>query len=48
MGANATVDGLVGTVFNYPTLAEAYKVAALDAQNRLQALTDVGPLRSSG
>ena len=39
MGNGATVDYLVGTVFNYPTLAEAYKVAALDAQNRLQALT---------
>jgi NAD(P) transhydrogenase len=47
MGSHATVDYLVGTVFNYPTLAEAYKVAALDAQNRLQALTDVGPLRSA-
>ena len=47
MGARATVDYLVGTVFNYPTLAEAYKVAALDAQNRLQTLTDVGPLRSA-
>ena len=47
MGSGATVDYLVGTVFNYPTLAEAYKVAALDAQNRLQTLTDVGPLRSA-
>ncbi|HET6174111.1 MAG TPA: Si-specific NAD(P)(+) transhydrogenase [Gaiellales bacterium] len=47
MGNGATVDYLVGTVFNYPTLAEAYKVAALDAQNRLQTLTDVGPLRSA-
>jgi NAD(P) transhydrogenase len=47
MGNGATVDQLVGTVFNYPTLAEAYKVAALDAQNRLQMLTDVGPLRSA-
>ena len=26
------------TVFNYPTLAEAYKVAALDATNRLSAI----------
>ena len=43
MGNGATVDYLVGTVFNYPTLAEAYKVAALDAQNRLQALTDSVP-----
>ena len=47
MGNGATVDYLVGTVFNYPTLAEAYKVAALDAQNRLQTLSDVGPLRSA-
>jgi NAD(P) transhydrogenase len=46
MGNGATVDYLVGTVFNYPTLAEAYKVAALDAQNRLQALSELGPLRS--
>ena len=45
MGCGGTVDYLVDTVFNYPTLAEAYKVAALDAQNRLQTLTDVGPLR---
>lgn len=29
-----TVDYLVNTVFNYPTLAEAYKVAALDGINR--------------
>ena len=47
MGNGATIDYLVGTVFNYPTLAEAYKVAALDAQNRLQTLTDVGPLRTA-
>jgi NAD(P) transhydrogenase len=47
MGNGATVDYLVATVFNYPTLAEAYKVAALDAQNRLQTLSDVGPLRST-
>jgi NAD(P) transhydrogenase len=33
-----TVDSIVSTVFNYPTLAEAYKVAALDATNKLQAL----------
>lgn len=30
-----TVDYFVNTVFNYPTLAEAYKVAALDGINRL-------------
>ncbi len=30
-----TIDYFVNTVFNYPTLAEAYKVAALDGMNRL-------------
>lgn len=30
-----TIEYLVNTVFNYPTLAEAYKVAALDGMNRL-------------
>jgi NAD(P) transhydrogenase len=35
MGFGGTVDYLVDAVFNYPTLAEAYKVAALDARNRL-------------
>ena len=29
------LDYFVNTIFNYPTLAEAYKVAALDAWNRL-------------
>ena len=33
-----TVDYLVEAVFNYPTLAEAYKVAALDATNKIAAL----------
>jgi NAD(P) transhydrogenase len=37
MGAGGTVDYLVHAVFNYPTLAEAYKVAALDAVNNLRA-----------
>jgi NAD(P) transhydrogenase len=31
-----TVDYFVNTVFNYPTLAECYKVAAFDALNRIQ------------
>jgi NAD(P) transhydrogenase len=39
MGLGGTVDFLVDTVFNYPTMAEAYKVAALDALNKLQAIT---------
>ena len=39
MALGGTVDYLVGAVFNYPTLAESYKVAALDATNKLRALT---------
>jgi NAD(P) transhydrogenase len=38
MGLGATVDFFVDTVFNYPTLAEAYKVAALNASNKLRAV----------
>jgi NAD(P) transhydrogenase len=38
MGCGGTVDYLVNTVFNYPTLSEAYKVAALDATNKLRSL----------
>ena len=38
MGCGGTVDYLVDTVFNHPTLSEAYKVAALDATNRLRAV----------
>jgi NAD(P) transhydrogenase len=38
MGLGGTVDFLVESVFNYPTLAEAYKVAALDALNKLSAV----------
>lgn len=37
MGCGGTVDYLVDTVFNYPTLSEAHKVAALDATNKLRA-----------
>jgi len=38
MMCGGTVDQLVDTVFNYPTLSEAYKVAALDAVNKLRAV----------
>jgi NAD(P) transhydrogenase len=41
MGNGGTVDYLVDAVFNYPTLAESYKVAALDAMNKLQAISSV-------
>ncbi|RAY16725.1 Si-specific NAD(P)(+) transhydrogenase [Actinomadura craniellae] len=36
MGCGGTIDYLVNTVFNYPTLAESYKVAALDAMNKMR------------
>jgi NAD(P) transhydrogenase len=33
--SGGTLDTLVDSVFNYPTLSEAYRVAALDGMNRL-------------
>jgi NAD(P) transhydrogenase len=36
MGCDGTVEYLVDAVFNYPTLAECYKVAALDAMNKMR------------
>jgi NAD(P) transhydrogenase len=36
LGLGAGLDYFLGTVFNYPTLAECYKVAALDASNKLR------------
>jgi NAD(P) transhydrogenase len=39
MGCGGTVDYLVDAVFNYPTLAESYKVAALDATNKMRQVT---------
>jgi NAD(P) transhydrogenase len=38
MTCGGTVDHLVDTVFNYPTLSEAYKVAALDVVNKMRAV----------
>ena len=38
MGCGGTVDYLVDAVFNYPTLAESYKVAALDATNKMRQM----------
>jgi NAD(P) transhydrogenase len=32
------LDYFVNTVFNYPTFAECYKVAALNALNRFRAV----------
>ncbi len=38
IGCGGTVDYLVDAVFNYPTLAESYKVAALDAMNKIRQI----------
>ncbi len=46
MASGGTVETLRDTVFNYPTLAEAYKVAALDGLNKMQ-LGDRRPVRRS-
>jgi NAD(P) transhydrogenase len=43
MGCGGAVDYLVDAVFNYPTLAESYKVAALDAMNKMR---DIDRLRA--
>jgi len=41
MGCGGTVEYLVDAVFNYPTLSEAYKVAALDASNKIRNITRI-------
>jgi len=38
MAGGLTVDYLVDAVFNYPTFSDAYKIAALDAANRLNEI----------
>ncbi|WP_329521071.1 Si-specific NAD(P)(+) transhydrogenase [Spirillospora sp. NBC_01491] len=42
MDLGGTVDYLVDAVFNYPTLAESYKVAALDATNKMRHIARLG------
>jgi NAD(P) transhydrogenase len=42
MGCGGAVDYLVDAVFNYPTLAESYKVAALDAMNKMRNVDRLG------
>jgi NAD(P) transhydrogenase len=37
LSMKGTIDYFVNTVFNYPTLAECYKNAALDGINRLSS-----------
>ena len=39
MGCGGTIKYLVDAVFNYPTFAEAYKVAALDVMNKMRMLS---------
>ena len=48
MALGGTIDFLVDTVFNYPTLAEAYKVAALDAVNKLRAVGSLSQRSTRG
>ncbi len=38
MAFKGTVDYFVNTVFNYPTLAECYKVAAFNGRNKLRSI----------
>ena len=35
LNLHGTIDYFIENTFNYPTLAEAYKIAALDAWNRM-------------
>ena len=42
------IDYFLRTVFNYPTLAECYKVAALNGMNKLRARASVPPAGPSG
>ena len=41
MGFDGTIDYFRDTVFNYPTMAECYKVAALDGLNKLSLWAEV-------
>jgi NAD(P) transhydrogenase len=43
MAAGLTLDYLVEAVFNYPTFSDAYKIAALDASNRLHEIANDFP-----
>ena len=47
MGLGGTIDYLVNAVFNFPTLSEAYKVAALDALNKMRAMSRVMATRKA-
>ena len=47
LNLEGTLDYFVENTFNYPTLAEAYKIAALDAWNRMPARDPDRPFRRS-
>jgi NAD(P) transhydrogenase len=47
MGLGGTIEHIVNTVFNFPTLSEAYKVAALDALNKMRAMSRVMATRKA-
>jgi len=44
LALGGTLDYFMETVFNYPTLAEAYKIAALDAWNRIATYPSLEPV----
>ena len=44
LNLGGTLDYFVENAFNYPTLAEAYKIAALDAWNRMPREIPLAPL----
>jgi len=43
MAAGMPIDYFVESIFNYPTLAECYKVAALDGINRARSASEMAP-----
>ena len=47
LNLRGTIDYFIQNTFNYPTLAEAYKIASLDAWNKLQASAEM-PAPGSG
>jgi NAD(P) transhydrogenase len=47
MAHGGTLDYFLNNVFNYPTLAECYKVAALNGYNKLRGLIDLAPAPTS-
>ena len=43
LNLKGTIDYFIDNTFNYPTLAEAYKIASLDAWNRLPKMPATTP-----